>query len=112
MWRIGLISNTVAITDECAKDLFAATGPENPWYEEGDVAWRGKLSFNEDHYEHMDYVNRPAILAVLAQHRVNGDITFGSLEGDNRGAYWGYRFADGVMTKLKGRVVFEPVTAG
>jgi len=107
-WSIALISNDVEISSECAKDLWKAVQKgDNPWYEEDEITWRGKLSFNSDHMEHMDYMWNPKIQEVLAKHKVNGDITFGSLDGDNRGQFWGYRFTNGVLTKLTGKVVFE-----
>jgi len=107
-WQIALTSNTVEISSECAKALWnAVKDGQTPWYEEEDVAYEGKMSFNSDHMEHMDYMWNPRIQQVLLEHKVNGDITFGSLDGDNRGSFWGYRFTDGVVSKLKGKVVFE-----
>ena len=51
------------------------------------------LVFIEDHMEHMDYLAcHKDILDTLQHMGVTGDITFGSLDGDNAGSFWGYRF--------------------
>lgn len=105
-WSIGLISNTPKITTACAKDLIKATGDEY-FYDLDDVTYKGHLQFNEDHQEHMDYVQDERVIAVLRKHKVEGDITFGSLEGDNDGSFWGYRFdGKGGIKFLEGKVVF------
>lgn len=112
MWSIGLITNDVVITDACAKALFKAQAyPEELWSEVGDVTHDGRLSFNGDHMEHMDFLgSNDAMVAVLCAHKVSGDICFGSLEGDNAGSFWGYRFdGKGGMTPLAGEVVFKEV---
>lgn len=107
-WNIGLLSNTVEISEKCAADLWKAVQKgDNPWYEAEDVSYQGKLSFNSDHMEHMDYMWNAAIQKVLLKHKVNGDVTFGSMDGDNRGQFWGYRFTDGVLSNLTGTVVYE-----
>lgn len=107
-WNIAVISNTVEISSQCAKDLWTAVQKrDNPWYAAEGVCCDGKLNFDSDDMEHMDYMWNPKIQKVLLKHKVNGDITFGSLEGDNRGQFWGYRFTDGVLTKLTGKVVFD-----
>ena len=63
--------------------------------------------FNDDHMEHMDYLShREDILAVLLKHKVNGDITFTCSEGDWAGENWGYRFTNGSMKKLVGKIIF------
>ncbi len=104
-WSIGNIDNTVKITKACAKELLAAAS--DIWDDLDNVREGGCLTFNSDHSEHMDYLHRADVLAVLAKHRVNGDITFGSMEGDNAGCFWGYRFKDGVMKTLTGEVVYR-----
>lgn len=103
-WTIGLISNTVTISEACEQELqqFA----DNLSLDS--MVLEGKLFFDRDHYEHMDYLKNPPVLETLAKHKVNGEITFGSLEGDNSGRFWGYRFQDGKLTKLVGEVVFTP----
>lgn len=111
-WSIAVVRNDVVVKKKCAEELFKAQAYEEElWYEIGDVSRNGRLSFNGDHMEHMDYLgNNEAMVAILCKHKVKGDICFGSLEGDNTGSYWGYRFdGKGGMKRLKGRVVFEEV---
>lgn len=107
-WSIANITNTVKITDACAKDLFAAQEYEHEiWSDPSDVTYEGKLVFLKDLMEHMDYVWREHIQKVLKAHKVKGDITFGSLDGDDFGKFWGYRFdGKGGMAKLKGMIVW------
>ena len=50
------------------------------------------LMFISDHMEHMDYLWNESIINKLKEMKVKGDITFGSLDGDNAGDNWGYRF--------------------
>jgi hypothetical protein len=107
MWQIGLISNTVKISKACATELFKKAKNSVGWEEAQEVVESGKLYFNSDHMEHMDYLHNGDVQAVLLKHKVNGDITFGSLDGDNSGCFWGYRFKDGVLTTLTGKVVYE-----
>jgi hypothetical protein len=116
-WSISNQINDVIISDECAKDLFVACPDAFNAYNEdiseeeqidcvreGDV-----LFFDCDHMEHMDYVGNDEVLAVLLKHKVNGDIGFSSADGDNSGENWGYRFRDGVMTRLRGEVQYIEV---
>ncbi len=58
----------------------------------------------------MDYLdNNPAFTKILCNHKVKGDICFGSLEGDNAGSFWGYRFnGKGQLQKLEGTLVWTP----
>lgn len=87
-----LDKNTVKINSGAALDLYNCGG----------IIYNGKLVFNPDHMEHMDYVCQPKVLAVLKKHKVRGDICFSSNEGDNKGQKWGYHFdGEGGMTKLK-----------
>lgn len=63
------------------------------------------IIFNPDHMEHMDYVS--SISKILNKIKAKGDITFGSMDGDNSGEFWGYRFdGKGGMKKLVGNVTF------
>ena len=107
-WSIGELKNTVEICEVCARELFESQSYEGErWYEVERVTHKGKLVFDEDHMEHMDFVWDEGVQAILMKHRVRGDICFGSLEGDNAGSFWGYRFdGRGGMVKLKGEVVF------
>lgn len=104
-WSIAVLDNNVEISDECADELFAAF-EGNIWYSREFVTDEGFLYFDEDHCEHMDYMETPGLFEILKKYKVNGDITFGSLEGDNAGNFWGYRFTNGVMANLVGHVSF------
>jgi hypothetical protein len=111
-WSVAKITNTVKISEAVARDLIQQfpnipvldyiESPEPSALLEGD-----KLFFDTDHSEHIDWLD-DRILAVMASHKVEGDITFGSLEGDNRNTYWGYRFdGKGSYKHLTGKVVWE-----
>lgn len=107
-WSINNTVNTVLVSRTCAKELFKAQN-EEVWYSLDEVTHNGRLSFNPDHAEWMDWLaNQDALVEILKKYRVKGDICFGSSEGDNAGKFWGYSF-DGLggMTELVGRVVYE-----
>lgn len=107
-WTIGQMSNTVKITKKCEKDLQKTAYEIGVLYDPSDmIVESGKIWFDPDSTEHMDFIQNSAILNVLEKHKVNGRITFGSLEGDNAGKFWGYDFKDGVVKRLKGTIVFE-----
>lgn len=109
-WRIANLVNTVAISKKCAKDLFDASMEfgDEIWLDVDSVIEDGKLSFSSDAMEHMDYLWNDHIQAVLLKHKVSGDVCFGSLEGDNAGSFWGYRFdGKGVVINLKGELSWK-----
>ena len=109
-WHINCMHNSLTISDECAKELFES--PENSmyniWYELDEVTDDGTITFNDDHMEHMDYLNDDAILVILAKHKVNGEVHFNCAEGDWAGDAWGHRFVDGKYTRLVGITKFVP----
>lgn len=110
-WHINLEKNTVKIDSAIALDLYNCGADVCFCWEDecdfpmlGGIIYGGKLVFNSDHMEHMDYVWQPEVLAVLKKHKVKGDICFSSNDGDNRGQRWGYRFdGEGNMIELKGK---------
>lgn len=109
-WLIGEMDNTVIITKKCEKDLQKAAYKIGALYDPSDmIVEDGKIWFDPDSAEHMDFIDNDEILAVLEKHKVDGRITFGSLDGDNAGKFWGYDFNDGKMTRLEGMVVFKEV---
>ena len=109
MWHIHNVVNAVEITKKCAKDLFnAQEDASGEWYDVDDVTHNGKLYFNEDRFEDMDYVWKEEYTKVLLKHKVKGDICFGSLEGDNAGQFWGYRFdGKGGIKELVGTLSYK-----
>lgn len=110
-WSIGVVANTVQISPTCAQELFEKQGGESGevWSSFEDVTYEGKITFNPDHMEWMDWLgDSEELVEILKKHRVYGDICFGSLEGNNAGEFWGYRFdGQGGMKELIGRVVYE-----
>lgn len=109
MWRIHNTVNTVKVSKKCAQELFrSVTRNTGFWNDVSEVTDRdGVLIFNEDHYEHMDFLWLEEIQKVLLKHKVKGDICFASLEGDNAGSFWGYRFdGKGGGVKLDGEIVY------
>lgn len=124
MWQIGNVDNEVEFTREQALRLakestyvrllygnvldstLSDDDILSQYFDHSDDLYY--LLFNKDHYEHMDYVSN--IVPMLEQLQVSGDITFGSLEGDNEGEFWGYRFnGEQPMTRLTGVVMYSPV---
>ena len=110
MWSIGEIINNVKVPQKCAKELYDSQEYEGElWNSLEDVLSEGKLYFNPDHMESMDYLEaHDAFLKILSKYKVKGDICFGSLEGDNAGSFWGYRFdGKGKAATLEGKLVWE-----
>lgn len=117
MWSTECLVNTVNIPNECKHDLFdeAQDYEEELWNDLDEVTdENGRLSFNPDHMESMDYLGtHDKALAILKRYKVEGDVCFGSLEGDNAGSFWGYRFdGKGGMQYLKGCLVWKEKKVG
>lgn len=125
MWSISNIHNTVALNKEQALIILKNKTYKKlmgDYYGDADKPtqddlleyyfeqYEGKyhLMFLDDHMEHMDYVWQ--IEKELKKIKVEGDITFSSLDGDNAGKSWGYRFdGNGGMKKLQGILTFVEV---
>lgn len=117
MWTIACLVNTANIPNECKHDLFdeAQDGMGEIWDDIDDVTDEsGLLKFNPDHMEHMDYLGtHPKAFEILKRYNAEGDICFGSLEGDNADQFWGYRFdGNGGMKKLEGEIVWKEKDPG
>ena len=122
MWSISLINNSVKLNRKQALDLaknsnyISIVGDyETPHFDNDDALLTSmfkksgktyfQLMFIPDHMEHMDYIHQ--ISNSLKQLKVKGDITFGSMDGDNSGRFWGFRFdGTGNMKHLVGNVNF------
>lgn len=91
-WRINCVKNEPEISEECAEELIPLLSGEYGFEEADEILEDGKLYFDCDHMEHMDYVWFDGVADVLNKHKVKGDICFTSNEGDNAGQSWGYRF--------------------
>jgi hypothetical protein len=109
-WKINLDKNTVKITSEialalynCGADVCSAWAhecsfPMMPGLE--GIIYGGKLVFNPDHLEHMDYLWDPKVQEVLMRFKVEGIVGFSSNQGDNKGQKWSYHFdGAGGLTK-------------
>lgn len=108
-WTIALLENNVKVSKECAKELFEVL-KNDVWYEESEVIDSAKnLTFNYDHAEGMDFLaSEPKVIKILKSYKVKGDICFGSVEGDNAGEFWGYRFdGKGGFKKLNGEIIWK-----
>ena len=106
-WSIANVVNEVKVSKKCAQELFDTQKYEGEICDNiEDVVYKGRLNFNSDHMEHMDYIgNNDAVCRILLKYKVKGDICFGSLEGDNAGSFWGYRFdGNGGMSVLEGKL--------
>lgn len=114
-WSIANLDNTVVISDAVALEMVQkfpdlatidecdTVDEKMEYLRDGDV-----LFFSCDHMEHMDWMS-DEVCQFLASHNVEGDITFGSVEGDNAGSFWGYRFdGKGGFVRLSGDVVWTP----
>lgn len=118
MWSIACLVNTVDnIPNECLHDLFdEGQAYEGELWDDVDcvVDEKGHLLFNPDHMEHMDYIgSHPNVVKILKRYNVAGDICFSSLEGDNAGKSWGYRFdGKGGMKKLDGNHMWKEKSRG
>lgn len=105
-WYIELLEDTVKVPKAAVKELNAWALDEGLIYAGDTLVHKGKLVFNSDHMEHMDFVWQEKFLTIAKKHKFNGDITFTSADGDNAGSNWGYRFKNGEMKNLIGKVVW------
>lgn len=109
-WSISELKNTVKVSVELAEKLYNAQKSNRAfiWEDEDEVLSGEYLYFNTDHQEHMDYLNNKFVIDLLTENKVEGVICFGSLEGDNEGEFWGYKFdGQGNVKKLKGKINWE-----
>lgn len=103
-WSIGLIKNTVVVPKEFEEELLKCSSEYDELFYEEALDQNGKLIFDPDHMEHMDYLWREDILDVLFKAKVNGTIAFASVEGDDSGEWWAHDFVDGVSTSRGGKI--------
>lgn len=103
-WHINVVTNTVkvskaaaiAILDNEDNDIAGVIRDydfERPAADFlSELLYDGKLNFNPDHMEHMDFVWEKGVIAALTEAKAKGEITFSSNDGDNRGQVWSYVF--------------------
>jgi hypothetical protein len=104
-WNINCLKNDLPITPEMARELNALEKSIGISVDETE----GRIYFNMDHMEHMDYMWRSEVNEILLRHKANGEVCFNSADGDDAGCNWGYRYTDGVLTRLTGVVHWVPV---
>lgn len=105
-WYISNIDNTVKVPKKAIADFDKWAVETGVIYDEETIINDGEFFFNSDHLEHMDYVWQDGFAELAKKHKLTGLITFGSLDGDNFGEFWGYKFTKGDMQKLSGKVVW------
>ncbi len=112
MWSICVIENSLKLNEKTVDELFKineklADMASEIWYDKSDVTDSdGNISFNLDHYEHMDFLSdNQEIVDVLKKNKVKGKVCFGCLDGDQFGQFWGYEFdGQGNMVTLTGTI--------
>lgn len=121
MWRVSVLENKVKLTKKFKKALIKEIKEKkltdvgdihgcnvSNWTEEefNDCLFDGDfLFFNADHFEHIDYLSHnKKLIKFMNKHKLKGKITFGSLDGDQFGQFWGYEFKDGKMKELVGNI--------
>ncbi len=98
MWNIAKVVNTLELTDECIDELWENNSSIGlDWEEKEEFYYTNKKGekyfyFNSDHMEHMDYMWHKEIIEIIKKHKLKGDVCFESVEGDNAGSKWGYRY--------------------
>jgi hypothetical protein len=93
-WYINLVKNDLTLSSKAEAAINAISS------DIGASAKDGKLVFKRDHLEHMDYMWQEKVRQVLSANKVSGEVCFSSSDGDNKGQAWGYRYVDGVESKL------------
>lgn len=107
-WNIHILTNNVKVPEEAMADValeIVRAAPEkfedaNALTDRPDalnmVFYGGKLAFDPDDMEWVDYVTRnPEVCAALARAGAVGRLAFGCLDGDDAGSFWGVDFAAG-----------------
>lgn len=119
-WTVGVLENTLELNDACKAALienknfqYLHLDQEAETEEDKenlrDYGFDGNnLYLSSDWCEHIDILgSNPEFVDIIKAHGCTGDVCFGSMEGDNSGSFWGYRFKDGQCIELTGSVVFQ-----
>jgi hypothetical protein len=121
-WSIELLENNLKVPKKDRKEVIKAIRKldlDAHWeykdeeYTDGEydkyfINEDGYLYFNSDHQEHMDWLCDERVQAIIKKTKAIGSVKFGSLEGDNRGSFWGYFFdGKGGMKSLVGEVTWR-----
>ena len=107
-WSIALIENTLEFDDATAGKVDAWSDERMQGGTERVASDRHRLSFDPDDMEHMDYLHDEDLQKILVDGGALGRVCFGSLEGDDAGEFWGYKFGDGLSCRpLIGEVAWR-----
>jgi hypothetical protein len=87
-WSIGVILNTLVVPEDVQDKLIDLVEPEGHNIDICD----GKIEFDYDAMEHMDFLWDDEVQVLLESANSHGVVVFGSVEGDNAGDFWGYKF--------------------
>lgn len=110
-WSISVIKNTITIPDpDVQKEILIKTA-ESMGYDDPEDAdlflhkmftRENKIVFHDDDMEHQDFLtHNDQICGIIASSGAEGEVCFGSLEGDNKGSFWGVSFKEGTWARLK-----------
>lgn len=115
MWRLEVMENTVALSQEQAEQLVDRL--EKTWDDyanylsahedkEALVAFFGGdvIEFDSDCMEHMDYLHDPNMQAALVAVGARGFVTIGDFQGDNAGWVWTHEFTEAGYVYTVGKV--------
>lgn len=107
MWHVHCIENTVTLDPKCGKKIQQLY--ENEIGGEADVVDNDKLIFNEDDFEHIDFLWNEKIQNVLKKFKTRGVVKFLDPTGGGTGLrMWGYEFdGEGNMVHLEGKIQWE-----
>lgn len=115
-WSVGVVENSLELTEASINALiecrsFQYLHDTNDKDELRECGFEeNSLYLSEDWYEHIDILaSNPEFVTIIEQNGGTGDVCFGSLEGDNSGSFWGYRFKDGKCIPLHGTIVYQEV---
>lgn len=105
MWRIDVLENSIALTQEQAEKLVGIL--EKTWGDYGiyldaheskealvEFFGADVIEFDSECMEHMDYLHDPDMQAALVAVGARGFATLGDFQGDNAGYAWTHEFTD------------------
>jgi hypothetical protein len=88
-WSIGTVLNTVVVPEAVQDKLIELVESEGHY-----ISFNkdGTIQFCDDAMEHMDFLWDPDVQILLESANTQGVVVFSSVEGDNAGDFWGYKF--------------------
>lgn len=100
-WQIGCLQNTLDFNETCTTELnaWAAAHGHDMLVYQGYIMW-GEL-------EHACwFMYEREVIAIFVKHGTRGETLWGSVDGDNAGSFWGWRFEEGRCVTLKGALTW------